>query len=179
MVEHQRYTGSMIGSGGDVKIRKCIAADAAALCDVFQESWRLSYRGIIPHFELEAILQRRGREWWAHQLRSGDGGLVIEVAGAVAGYATFGHARGRHRYEGEIYELYLGPTYQGLGFGEHLFEACRHALDERRYRGLVVWALSDNTPAVDFYWRRGGRPFAQAYDNVGGARLHKVGFGWA
>jgi len=169
----------MIGAGADVKIRKCKSADAAALCGVFQDSWRLSYRGIIPHFELEAILQRRGPEWWARELKGADGALAMEVADVIAGYATFGRARGRHRYEGEIYEIYLAPTYQGLGFGEHLFEACRHSLDGRKFKGLVVWALSENESALDFYWRRGGRPFAQAYDSVGGARLRKTAFGWA
>ena len=37
----------------------------------------------------------------------------------------------------------------------------------------------ENTPAIEFYWRRGGRPFAQTYDRMGGARLEKIGFSWA
>ena len=76
----------------------------------------------------------------------------------VAGYATVGPARVRGEYEGEIYELYVTPTYQGLGFGERLFEACRYHLDARQLSGLIVWALADNMAATDFYWRRGGRP---------------------
>ena len=74
-----------------------------------------------------------------------------------------GSSRQRAPYQGEIYELYLDPIYQGLGLGEHLFEGCRHALDMRKLNGLIVWALLDNTAACDFYWRRGGRPIASAF----------------
>ena len=81
-------------------------------------------------------------------------------------------------YQGEIYELYLDPVHQGLGFGEHLFEGCRHALDMRKAKGLIVWALLDNTPACDFYWRRGGRPVASAFRKFGDAKLEQVAFAW-
>ena len=65
-----------------------------------------------------------------------------------------------------------------LGFGEHLFEACRHQLDQRKLKGLIVWALFENTPAIDFYWRRGGRPVAEAREKFGKAELNKIAFVW-
>ena len=89
-----------------------------------------------------------------------------------------GSSRQRGPYQGEIYELYLDPIYQGLGLGEHLFEGCRHTLDMRKLNGLIVWALLDNTAACDFYWRRGGRPIASAFTRIGGERLEKVAFAW-
>ena len=87
-------------------------------------------------------------------------------------------ARQRGPFQGEIYELYLDPHCQGLGFGEHLFEGCRHTLDMRKLNGLIVWALLDNTPACDFYWRRGGRPVASAFTRIGGEGWRKVAFAW-
>ena len=79
--------------------------------------------------------------------------------------------------EGEIYELYLAPPFQGLG-SVSLFESCRAGLDERRLNGLIVWALAENTPAIEFYWRRGGRPVMRAFDRIGGAKLEKIAFTW-
>lgn len=172
------YTGPMLGSRSQVRVRRGRPSDATALAQVFRESWQLAYRGIIPHLHLESMIRRRGPEWWASAVRSGDNILVLEVGREIAGYATWGAARGRSQYQGEIYELYLAPVYQGLGFGEILFEACRHAMDERRLRGLICWALANNTPAIDFYWRRGGRPIAKAYDRIGGAKLEKIAFAW-
>lgn len=128
--------------------------------------------------QLDSLILRRGRRWWTSAIRSGDLILVLEVNGEICGYASCGPARQRTRYQGEIYEIYLRPDHQGLGFGELLFEACRNELDQRRLRGLVIWALADNSVATDFYWRRGGRPVGEAKEKLGGADLVKVAFGW-
>ena len=168
----------MIGSRAQVRGRRGKLADAKPLADVFRESWEVTYRGIIPHLHLETMIRRRSPEWWRTMIRSGDTLFVLEVAGQVTGYATCGVSRTRGVQQGEIYELYLAPPYQGLGLGEHLFEACRHALDMRRLDGLLVWALADNAGAIDFYWRRGGRPIAKRADKIGGAKLAKLAFAW-
>jgi len=171
----------MLSSSAQVVVRKAGPADATALAAVFGDSWRFAYRGIIPHLHLESMIRRRGADWWANATRAGDGLLVLEVAGTIAGYATFGRSRERRAFpnvEGEIYEIYLAPAYQGGGFGERLFESCRYELDRRGLDGLLVWALADNSGAIEFYWRRGGRPEAKAFDRIGGAMLAKIAFVW-
>lgn len=174
-----RYSKWMLQARTDIRVRKGTQKDASALAQLFREAWELAYRGIIPHLHLETMIRRRDLKWWQNTMRGGDGMLVLEVAGTVAGYVTFGRARGRGKTQGEIYELYLAPTYQGLGFGEHLFEAARYALDERRLNGLIVWALAENTAACQFYWRRGGRPAGKTTDAIGGVKLEKVSYIWS
>jgi ribosomal protein S18 acetylase RimI-like enzyme len=169
---------SMLGSSSEIKVRRSKLADTRALADVFRASWQHAYSGIIPHLHLENVVRRRGPEWWRRAIRSGENLLTLEVNGSVAGYATLGIARTRGQAAGEIYELYLSPTYQGLGFGEHLFEACRQHLDQRRLKGLIVWVLAENTPAIDFYWRRGGRPVARAHETFGSTKVEKIAFTW-
>ena len=173
-----RYSQGMLGSSFQVRVRSGQLSDAKALADVFERSWRHAYVGILPRAHLESLILRRGRRWWTSAIRAGDSILVLEVEGVICGYASCGPARHRSRYEGEIYEIYLVPEYQGLGFGELLFEACRNVLDERKLDGLIVWALADNDLAADFYWRRGGRPVRQATDKLGEVEMRRVGFGW-
>ncbi|CAN1723523.1 GNAT family N-acetyltransferase [Hyphomicrobium sp. 1Nfss2.1] len=168
----------MLSERSHCDIRPGQPADAAAVSEVFRTSWHNAYQGIIPHLQLDSMIRRRTSDWWAKTLRSDGDNLVLEVSGDVVGYATLGPSRTRGRFEGEIYELYMAPPHQGLGFGECLFEACRYRLDERRLRGLLVWALADNASASDFYWGRGGRPVATAYERFGPSRLQKVAFGW-
>lgn len=168
----------MLRSHTTVRIRSPRPDDADALTGVFRQSWRLAYAGIIPGDQLDRIVLRRDGAWWRNAITSSDQMLVLEVSGTVAGYATYGPSRTRGRYQGEIYELYLSPTHQGLGFGEHLFEACRNRLDERGLRGLVVWALVDNATACAFYWRRGGRPLASTMESFGKTKLEKAAFTW-
>lgn len=169
----------MLGSRSDIKIRKGKLADATSVAETFSQSWQQAYRGIIPHLHLENMIRRRGAEWWTSVIRSGDSLIVLEKSGAIVGYATLGFSRTRGPYQGEIYELYIAPVHQGLGLGEHLFEACRHSLDQRRLKGLIVWALAENTMATDFYWRRGGRPVKQAFETIGDQKLEKIAFAWS
>lgn len=153
-------------------------ADAADLVRVFNDAWKLAYSGIIPEPHLTTMIDRRGEEWWRKAIRSRERLLVLEVCGELAGYATCGPARSRGRFEGEIYEIYLDPAHQGLGFGAHLFEAARHALDMEQLNGLIIWALSENRGAADFYIRRGGRPVARVLDRIGGKKLEKIAYSW-
>lgn len=168
----------MLGSPAKVAIRSLRASDADALAEVFSESWHLAYDGMIPTPQLESIIGRRSQSWWQTAARSKERHIVLEFEGKVAGYASYGRARTRGRAQGEIYELYLGPIYQGVGLGEHLFEACRHQLDRSKLKGLLVWALADNTQAMHFYWRRGGRPIASLQESHGGRMLEKIAFTW-
>jgi ribosomal protein S18 acetylase RimI-like enzyme len=152
--------------------------DASDLAAVFRDSWTLAYTALLPDEHLTRLVRKRDTQWWQTALQSSEPVLVLEVAGTIAGYATYGVSRSRGKHQAEIYELYLSPIYQGLGFGEHLFEACRSRLDERGLRGLMVWALLGNKQACDFYWRRGGRPVASVHEVFGATKLEKVAFAW-
>jgi ribosomal protein S18 acetylase RimI-like enzyme len=168
----------MLGAGLDLEVRRARVGDAPRLADVFRDSWRATYRGVIPHTHLENMIRRRGPARWRNAIRSGEMILVIEFDGEIVGYATCGTTRSRCAHKGEIYEIYLLPDFQGLGFGEFLFEACRFRLDQRRLPGLIVWALAENSQAVNFYWHLGGRPMVSAYERIGGVRLEKIAFTW-
>jgi ribosomal protein S18 acetylase RimI-like enzyme len=168
----------MLGASSHCRIRRGHLTDAPALSEVFRLSWGQAYQGIIPQLHLDSMIRRRSPQWWSSTIKSGNGVLVLQVGGAVVGYATLGAARVRGEHEGEIYELYVTPTHQGLGFGERLFEACRHQLDTRQLCGLIVWALADNSGATDFYWRRGGRPIGLGFERFGQKRLEKIAFSW-
>lgn len=168
----------MLWSRTDVRVRRARISDADALREVHRKSWLGAYRGIIPHDQLDTMVERRNTAWWCDAIRSRDTVLCLEVAGQVTGYATCGPSRTNRRYEGEIYEIYVDPDFQGLGFGEYLFEGCRAILDERGYRGLIVWVLTDNEPAMRFYHARGGRPIAEMNERLGAVTLAKRAYTW-
>src|SRR5687768_2520745 len=105
-----------------VQVRPAKQRDAAALAEVYAEAWRGAYRGIIPHLSLERMIAKRGLGWWTNALSSRSPLLVLDFNSAASGYVTYGRCRsGKSPFQGEIFELYLHPIYQGLGLGEQLF----------------------------------------------------------
>src|SRR5271155_5626702 len=140
-----------------IEIRRARAADAVALASAHDEAWRTAYRAI----------------------RKGSRISILVFGDTVAGYSNYGRNRARSlSYDGEIYELYLRPEFQGLGFGRRLFTAARRDLAQSGIRSLVVWALSDNESAVEFYRALGGRPVARSCEKFGEKTLDKVAYAW-
>jgi ribosomal protein S18 acetylase RimI-like enzyme len=163
-----------------IEVRSARTADAAEVAATHDEAWRSAYQGIIPGAELEKLINRRGPQWWDSAIRKGSRVSVLSFGDKVAGYANYGRNRARSlQYEGEIYELYLRPEFQGLGFGRRLFSAARRDLAQSGLKSLVIWALSENDTAVGFYQGLGGRMVARSSEQFGAKALDKVAFAWA
>jgi len=162
-----------------IDIRRAELRDAEAIAEAHEAAWLGTYSGIIPHRTLLSMVNRRGQQWWANAIRNATSILVVDVGGEIAGYATLGRSRARQlQQEGEIYELYLRPEYQGIGLGTRLFKEARRRLAQHGLKGLVVWALEDNANALAFYSGSGGRDIAEGVEVFEQKALKKVGFVW-
>lgn len=162
-----------------VDVRRAEPDDAVAISETHRAAWQHAYSGVIPYRTLLSMIERRSHEWWQRAIRGSTSILVLEVGGTIAGYATLGLNRARSLpQEGEIYELYLRPEYQGIGLGTQLFGEARRLLDSLGCKGLVVWSLADNERAIDFYQGLGGADIAEGAENFDKQRLKKIAFVW-
>jgi len=162
-----------------IEIRRAHTSDAAAVAEAHDDAWRAAYQGIIPGIELDKLIMRRGPTWWNSAIQKGSRIAILAFGEKVAGYANYGRNRARSLfYEGEIYELYLRPEYQGLGFGRRLFTSARRDLAQSGLKSLVIWALADNDRAVGFYRTLGGKTVARSSERFGDRNLDKVAFAW-
>ncbi|TCP87850.1 ribosomal protein S18 acetylase RimI-like enzyme [Rhizobium sp. PP-CC-2G-626] len=163
-----------------IEVRPGLPRDAAEISQVHRLSWLHTYSGLIPHRPLNEMVDRRNANWW----RKATGGpstlLIIEVAGVIAGYATLGLSRSHALpQEGEVYEIYFRPEYQGIGLGRILFGEASSLLKSLGCRGLVVWCLEDSAQADRFFRNAGGRDACEGMEDFGGKSLKKIGYLWS
>ena len=111
--------------------------DAAAVADVHLSARRAAAMPPSVHPEGDV------REWLDRRLRGTDTVWVAEVDGVVGGYARF--------TESWLDDLYVAPGLAGRGIGAALLDLVK----QQRPGGFCLWVFEMNTPARDFYARRG------------------------
>ena len=83
--------------------------------------------------------------------------LLAEVDGAIAGFALFFHNFSTFLARRGLWleDLYVQPTFRGLGIGRRLLRAVAAVALARRC-GRFEWSVLDwNAPAIGFYERLG------------------------
>jgi ribosomal protein S18 acetylase RimI-like enzyme len=162
-----------------ITIRVARDGDEESIANVHDAAWRDAYRGIIPGRELERMIARRGPRWWRKAIARGSRLLVLDFGDRIAGYVSYGRNRvPALSFGGEVFELYLAPEFQGVGFGRRLFEAAQKDLADHGYASFLVWALADNERAFGFYRRLGGRIIRRAPERFGEETRERVAFGF-
>lgn len=162
-----------------IDLRAARTADCEALAGIHNEAWLGAYRGVLHGVDLQKMVSRRGPAWWQGALSRGVDIKILSLADVPAGYATYGPCRlSGTGMEGEIYELYLKPEYQGLGFGRMLFEHVHETLEARGLKGMAIQVLSDNEPARAFYKSVGGRLAAKSWYRLGGKKMALSIYTW-
>lgn len=162
-----------------IRIRVAESRDAERVAAIHDASWMEAYRGIIPGAHLDRMVQRRGAAWWSRAIQRGSRISVLDFDGIPIGYTSYGRNRAASLpYRGEIFELYLTPEFQGLGFGLRLFNSARRELANLGLGSFVVWSLGENERAVKFYEKLGGLLVGRAHERFGDTACERLAYGW-
>lgn len=164
-----------------MRIRAATAADAPALARVHVDSWRTTYKGIMPDDLLANLSYGRREAFWREVILkeyAPERIFVAEDNGVVVGFASCGPERTSNPdYKGELYAIYLFQQYQGRGVGRELCRAVAHYLLEQGHTGMLVWVLEQN-PSRRFYEALGGQEVERKTISMGGVDLLEVAYGW-
>ncbi len=165
-------------------VREARQEDAAAIARVHVDSWRTSYRGIVPEGFLADMSYENFEDRWRGWLRDiKDPHWACWVAelpsGRIVGFASCGPRRGPEYtdYAAELYALYLLREHQRAGIGRRLFGSVARGLAKGGSTSLLAWVLSRN-PSRRFYETVGGELLGSQEIEIGGARLKEVAYGW-
>ena len=149
------------------------ADDIMAISRIYEESWKYTYKGLIPQDYLESIPEGR---WVANLENSNWSTLVCIDNGRIVGTSSFCESR-FSQFSGwaEIIAIYLLADYMGRGFGKALFDSVIVELKKMGYRNIFLWVLEENLRARKFYEKE-GFIMTDAYldDNIGGKNVCEI-----
>ena len=162
------------------QVRRAEIGDASAIASVYVQTWRTSYRGLVPDELLDALSEDVYEERWRRSLADEATRAYVAVAGAdVVGFASAGRERaGEDGFAGELYAIYVRDGEQGRGHGRRLVQASARGLRELGFDDMIVWVLRDNGGARAFYERLGGAYVRAQPITIGSALLQEVSYGW-
>ena len=142
-------------------LRRARPADARGLAEVQLRGWWHAYGGYVDHELLaEHTLDGRTERWRAILDAQASTTLVADVGGRVAGFASYGAARGELAEPGmgELWAIYVDPPAQGAGVGGALLAAAEDGLRAQGFARAMLWVFVRNELARTFYASRGWAP---------------------
>jgi ribosomal protein S18 acetylase RimI-like enzyme len=166
----------------DVVLRAATAADAAAIAAVRIDSWRATYRGVMPDAYLEGMRLEDSTALWSKVLSADTGKTSVFVAerdGTVVGFAA-GKQLDEEKFglDAELAALYLQPHAQRAGIGRRLLSMVADAHQVAGAQGLLVWVLAKNVIARRFYEGLQAELLVEQPFTWDGLDLVEAGYGW-
>ena len=174
-------------------IRPALITDAASLARVRVDTWRTSYRGLIPETAIASMdIQKEIARWderlrepvpdtflFAAEIKPEPGDAESGVEPGVVGFCGGGPDRDADlAYSGELYAIYVLQAYQGKRVGRALVQSAVDWLRQNGHRSMLIWVLRDNHHARRFYEALGGKAVRERSVVIGGAALPEVGYGY-
>ena len=160
-------------------VRNAEPGDIARIAEIYVETWRDAYAGILPDRGLLGMSAERQAVQWRRTLDHDRIKVAVDSRHGPVGFGSAGRSRdGRLPYGGEIYTLYVRPDFQGRGIGGRLLIALFEALLRDGVDSAMLWVLADN-PARFFYEAMGGKWAAVREETLWGVTLPERGYAWA
>jgi GNAT superfamily N-acetyltransferase len=169
-------------AGAKVAIRRAGIADAAAIAQVRVDSWRATYRGLMPGAYLDGMKVEQSMALWQRVLSASPGTTSVFVAEDDSGVCGFASglmlAEPRYGLDAELSAIYLAAGRQRAGHGRALVAAVLDAQRAHGATGFLTWVIAGNHGARKFYEGLGGELLVLQPFEWDGMHLVEVGYGW-
>jgi len=163
-------------------IRQATPADAPGIARVHVDSWRTTYKGILPEEFLQSLSAEKRERMWKDNLAAPVNNATVYVAedaGQIVGFVNCMAEREHDpQYTGEVGGIYLLEQAQGQGTGRRLMQIAADELLNQGHLSMLLWVLKDNTPACRFYEALGGKYLREKPIEIGAQTLLEVAYGW-
>jgi L-amino acid N-acyltransferase YncA len=161
-------------------IRLAGPGDARAIAEVRVQSWRTTYKGLIPDTYLAAMTVEDSVALWEKVLSAAPNTtntFVAEIDGRVTGFASgMMKPEAKHGFDAELTGIYL--LHQRAGIGRRLLATVAAAQRAHGATGMIAWVIAGNKAARAFFEALGAELVVEQPFNWDGIDLVEAGYGW-
>ncbi|MGN7478149.1 GNAT family N-acetyltransferase [Solibacillus silvestris] len=134
-------------------IRKAEMEDAENIAKVHVDSWRTTYKGIIPQNFLDKLSYEQRTTLWENNMANPAGTVYVAETdeNKIIGFVV-GEKRDTNTEQGatDLSAIYLLEQWQGKGVGKLLLKQMMQTFKEQGFHKVYVDVLADNK-AREFY----------------------------
>lgn len=162
-----------------MKIRAAKLSDASGIAKVHVDSWRTTYKNIIPDEFLNKLSYQRREELWSNNIPEGNVFVAENDEGKIVGFSSGCKERsGKYKeYQGELSSIYILKDFQGQGIGMSLAMSVIKELEKLGINTMLVFVLEDNNSRL-FYEAMGGKIIDKVEVEIAGKKLIELVYGW-
>ena len=161
----------------DYIIRKNEFKDQKQMARIKVDGWKNAYDLIISSDYLNSLSYDEQAERYEASFEEYKDLVLVAVRGEeVLGYACYNTTPNEDEFQSELVSLYIKPAEIGRGIGTALFtETCKE-LSNLDKNNMIVWCLSDNENAINFYKKLGGKIVKEKQVKIGDRTYKEYGF---
>lgn len=163
-----------------MNIRKASLKDTEGIARVHVDSWRTTYRGIIPDDYLNSLSYEQQTELWKDNIAK-KGNYILVAANTEGQIVGFTDAWKRDDNDEEnsidLTSIYLLEAYQGVGVGKQLLKTLFEHFNQEGYDKVFVEVLEKNKTRF-FYEHYGSNLVKTVEIHIAGAALKESIYQW-
>ncbi|GAB3059093.1 GNAT family N-acetyltransferase [Salinicoccus sesuvii] len=161
-------------------IREATMADASGIAKVHVDSWRTTYKGIVPDEYLSNLSYEQRKDLWQKNIgRKNNYVLVAENSEEqIVGFADAWKRENNFEQNSiDLTSIYLLDSYQGKGVGKKLLGMLFQYFNQENYNKVFVEVLEENNTRF-FYEYYGACLVETIQIEVGGKTLNESIYVW-
>ncbi|MCH7323357.1 GNAT family N-acetyltransferase [Solibacillus sp. MA9] len=160
-------------------IRIAKLEDAANIAKVHVDSWRTTYKNIIPQSFLDKLSYEQRTTLWQNNMANPARNIfVAETNDEIIGFVV-GEKRDTNTEPGatDLSAIYLFEHCQGKGVGKLLLKQIMHSFKEQGFHKVYVEVLADNK-SREFYKYYGAEFVKTIPITIGGVTIDEEVYVW-
>ncbi|MCY9547834.1 GNAT family N-acetyltransferase [Lysinibacillus xylanilyticus] len=163
-----------------MNIRKANSQDAQDIAKVHVDSWRTTYKGILPDDFLNNLSYEQRTELWKKNISDATNYVLVaeNEQNEIIGFAT-GATRKTNSVPNatDLTSIYLLEEYQGIGIGKQLLTEIFAYFKLKGYEKVFVEVLAENKTR-NFYEYYGAQYVDNTEIKIGGKVLEELIYVW-